>query len=68
MVASGLVHDGSPNLFAADDAPKSIIAVCRSPVRGEIFVLKRDMGQGAWDMGNWEGEAPAEPKTTANGE
>jgi hypothetical protein len=25
------------------------------------------MGQGAWDMGNWEGEAPAEPKTTLEG-
>jgi len=55
-------------LFAADDDPTSIIAICRSPVRGEIFVLKRDMGQGAWDMGNWEGEAPAEPKTIAIGE
>ena len=26
-------------MFAADAAPTSIISVCRSPVRGEIFVL-----------------------------
>ena len=28
-----------PNLFVADATPTSIISVCRSPVRGEIFVL-----------------------------
>ena len=43
-----------PNLFVADATPTSIIAVCRSPVKGEIFVLNGTRDRVRWRHGETE--------------